>query len=117
MPAAWLTVRKPAARFAKLGKDVIADVVAESGDLVYEPGILKDMQCMSRGLAGHAVVRAKAGDRGRCLTGYEFSRGDALAQYRGDADVCPRVCPVPATAGRCGCLLIANRYHDLSILD
>jgi len=52
--------------------DVIADVVAESGDLVYEPGILKDMQCMSCGLAGHAVVRAKAGDRGRCTTGYEF---------------------------------------------
>jgi len=38
--AAWLTVRKLVARVAKLGKDVIADVVAESGDLVYEPGIL-----------------------------------------------------------------------------
>ena len=38
---------------------------------------------MSCGLAGHAVVRAKAGDRGRCMTGYEFSCGDALAQFRG----------------------------------
>ena len=46
------------------GKGVVADVVAESGDPVYEPGILKDMQCMSCGLAGHAVVGAKAGDRG-----------------------------------------------------
>ena len=72
---------------------------------------------MSCGLAGHAVVRAQAGDRGRRLAGYEFSRGDALAQYRGDVDACPRVCPVPVTAGCCGCLLIANRYHALSILD
>lgn len=36
-------------------------MVAESGDPVHEPGILKHMQCMSRGLAGHAVVRAQAG--------------------------------------------------------
>ena len=100
-----------------MGKDVVADVVAESGDPVYEPGILKDMQGMSCGLAGHAVVRAQAGDRGRCLAGCEFSRGDALAQYRGDADVCPRVRPVPVTAGCCGCLLIAGRYHSLRILD
>jgi hypothetical protein len=83
-------------------------VVAESRDPVYEPGILTDMQCMSCGLAGHAVVCAKAGDRGRCLAGCEFSCGDALAQYSGDADVCPRVCPVPATAGCCGCLLIVG---------
>ena len=91
------------------------------GSRVRGPGIRarhpEGQQGMSCGLAGHAVVRAQAGDRGRCMTGYEFFCGDALAQYLGDADVCPRVCPVPVAAGCCGCLLIANRYHALSILD
>ena len=89
-----------------MGKSVVADVVAESGDPVYEPGILKDMQCVSYGLAGHPVICAQAGERGRCLAGCQVSRGDALTQYRGDVDVCPRVGPVPVTAGCCGCLLI-----------
>jgi len=75
---------------------------------VYKPGILKDMQCVSCCLAGHAKVCAQAGDRGRCLAGCQFSRGDALAQYRRDADVCPRVRLVPVTAGCCGCLFILS---------
>src|SRR5580704_2113678 len=93
---------------AKPGTDVTADVVAESGDLVYESGILKGMQCVSCGLAGHAVVGAETGDRGRGMTGCEFSCGDALSQCRGDADVRPQVCPVPVTAGCWGCSLITN---------
>ena len=60
-------------RRCRVGLDVVADVVAESGDTVYEPGILKDVECMRCGLAGHAVVCAKAGDRGCCLAGRQLS--------------------------------------------
>ena len=64
------------------GKDVSADVVAESGDPVYESGILKDMH-MSCGLAGHAVIRAQAGDGGRCMTG----RSPAVMRSRSTAAI------------------------------
>jgi hypothetical protein len=67
-------------------RDVVADVVADSGNPVYELGILKDVERMSRGLSGHAVVGAQPGDRGRCLAGCQFSRGDAPGQQCGDAE-------------------------------
>lgn len=95
----------------------MADVVSESGDPVHKAGILKDMQRVSRGLAGHAMVRAQAGDRGDRLARCQVSRQDTLAQNRGNSDVGPRVCPVPVAAGCWHCLLIAGRCHSLRILD
>ena len=41
---------------------VVADVVTESRDSVYEPGISKHVQRMSCGLAGDAVVCTQTGD-------------------------------------------------------
>ena len=46
---------------------------------MHKPGTLKDVQCVSCGLAGHAVVCAQAGNRGRRLAGCQVSRKDALA--------------------------------------
>lgn len=58
---------------------VTANVVSEPGDAVNQPGILQDVQCVSRGLPGYAVVGAQAGDRGCRLAWRELSCGDPLA--------------------------------------
>jgi hypothetical protein len=41
---------------------VVADVVTESGNSVYEPGISKHVQRVNCGLAGDAVVCTQTGD-------------------------------------------------------